>query len=587
MRDSRMIAVAMALMLVLAACGSGDDSSDDGTGLSTDIGDAARAPQTTFAGSDRAPLPASPDATEAPADTERAMADTGVSDQASDAAAESSADFDGAATATTGVAADEAEGDSLYEPPAEDPPTEVFTQGYGTHPFVNTNTDALSTFALDVDTGSYTVARNWIEAGELPLSDLVRVEEFVNFFDQGYESPTAGTFAVYADGAPTPFTQSAMNHMVRIGVKAEEVAETARPDAILTFVVDVSGSMREGDRMGMVKGALTTLVDELRPSDTVAIVAYDTSAWVVLEPTSVRDLDTIVTAISRLEPGGSTNAEAGLTLGYDLAAATFERGLINRVILASDGVANVGDTSAGGILSRIEEQASNGINLVTVGVGLGNYNDVLLEQLADNGDGFYAYVDTLAEAERLFVEGLTGTLLTVAEEAKVQVEFNPNTVTAYRLLGFENRAIADDDFRNDAVDAGEIGAGHEVTALYEVTLARPLADLGDAELATVNLRWREPGGTVFTEFNGVLPASVMSPTFDDAEPRFQLSVVAAAYAESLRHSPWSTEVTLSWIAEEADRLASALDDGDVWELAQLAGTAASLVGEPVPVLSRP
>ncbi len=494
-------------------------------------------------------------------------------------------------TATTAATAADAVGqvtdEQLYEPPIENAPDGVITQGYGTNPFVPTGQDAQSTFALDVDTGSYTLARSWVQAGELPLPELVRVEEFVNFFNQGYPAPAGDTFAVFADGAPTPFTQSANNHMIRVGIKAREVAEQSRADAVLTFVVDVSGSMREGNRIEMVKGALATLVDQLRPTDTVAIVAYDTNAWTVLSPTAATDRDVILDAIGALQPGGSTNAEAGLTLGYDIASATFEPGLINRVILASDGVANVGNTSPGGILARIQEQASIGINLVTVGVGLGNYNDVLLEQLADNGDGFYAYVDTLAEAERLFVEGLTGTLLTVAEEAKVQVDFNPQAVSSYRLLGFENRAIADRDFRNDAVDAGEIGAGHEVTALYEVTLTRPLTDLGSAELATVNLRWREPGAVVFTEFNGLLPATVLTDSFTSAEERFQLDVVAAAYAEILRDSPWANEVTFSWVAEEASRLAAELDDPEVWEFAELTSVAASLAGEPVAILRQP
>ena len=463
----------------------------------------------------------------------------------------------------------------------------MFAADYGTNPFVETSVDPESTFALDVDTGSYTVARQWIEAGELPLPELVRVEEFVNFFDQAYPAPSGSTFAVYADGAPTPFTSSARNHIVRIGIKAREVAEAARPDAALTFVIDVSGSMREGDRIGMVKHALGTLVEELRPSDSVAIVAYDRNAWIVLEPTPAWDEDTIISAINRLEPGGRTNAEAGLTLGYDLAEQSFLEGGINRVILASDGVANVGTTDAGGILWRIEEQASIGIELAAIGVGLGNYNDELLEQLADQGDGFYAYVDSAEEAERLFVEGLTGSLLTVAEEAKVQVAFNADTVAAYRLLGFENRAIADRDFRNDSIDAGEIGAGHEVTALYEVELTEPAFRLGTSELATVYLRWREPGATQFSELPGLLPATVLSDRFEDADERFQVDVVVAAYAEILRHSPWSTELSLSWVASEADRLAALVDDPAVWELANLTAVAANLNGEPVPILGRP
>lgn len=469
----------------------------------------------------------------------------------------------------------------------ENPPTDVITQDYGTNPFVTTGTDQLSTFALDVDTGSYTVARNWVLSGTLPDPALVRVEEFVNFFDQDYPAPLTDTFAVYADGAPTPFATSSLNHLVRIGIKAREVAEAARPDANLTFVVDVSGSMNEGGRMEIVKDALGVLVDELRSSDSVAIVAYDSQAWVVLDPTPASQRSTILGAIAELEPGGSTNAEAGLTLGYDLADHAHVPGAINRVILLSDGVANVGTTSAGGILDRISQRAEAGINLVSVGVGLGNYNDVLLEQLADQGDGFYAYVDSQAEAKRLFSTDLTGTLLTVAEEAKVQVEFNPDTVSAYRLLGFENRAIADDQFRNDSVDAGEIGAGHEVTALYEVTLTAPITQLGNAELATVYLRWRDPGDTVFQELPGVLPASVLVDDFVDSSAYFQLDVVAAAYAEVLRASPWATELDLSWVAGEAARVASIVDDPAAWDFAELVADAARLAGQPVPVLQHP
>lgn len=558
----RTIAVAIVLALVATACG----------------GDSADSTAETFAG------------TEATQGTISGLQDMRRGGSAATTAATSAT----TSAATDAYAYSEAvestvapHGRSALELPPEDPPTDVFATDYGTNPFVATQDDSRSTFALDVDTGSYTLARQWIEAGELPLPELVRVEEFVNFFDQGYPAPVAGTFAVYADGAPTPFTSSTRNHIVRIGIKAREVAEAARPDAVLTFVIDVSGSMREGNRIGMVRQALSTLVEELRPSDSVAIVAYDRNAWIVLDPTPAWNQDTILSAIDRLEPGGSTNAEAGLTLAYDLAEATFVEGHINRVVLASDGVANVGATDAGSILWRIQEQAAIGINLAAIGVGLGNYNDELLEQLADRGDGFYAYVDSEAEAERLFVEGLTGSLLTVAEEAKVQVEFNPATVEFYRLIGFENRAIADSQFRNDSIDAGEIGAGHEVTALYEVMLTEPTSRLGSAELATVYLRWREPGATQFSELPGLLPATVLADRFEEADTRFQVGVVAAAYAEVLRHSPWADELNLSWVAGEAGRLAGLVDDPDVWELANLTAVAAGLRGEPIPVLGRP
>ena len=349
-----LIGLVIVLAMVTAACGAGADNADDSevrfdTTATTETPGAA-----TYAGTE---------ATTAARTAETsALNDGSVLDAQSYSGSEE-------ATATRALRGDDnaQSGADAYEPEVEDPPTDVFARNYGTNPFVRTADDSLSTFALDVDTGSYTLVRNWIEARDIPPAELVRVEEFVNYFDQEYPAPVNGTFAVYADGAPTPFTASSRNHIVRIGIKAREVAEAARPDAILTFVVDVSGSMREGDRIGMVKSALTTLVDELRTTDSVAIVAYDRSAWVVLQPTQAWKRDTIISAINRLEPGGSTNAEAGLTLGYDLAEASFVEGLINRVILASDGVANVGSTDAGGILWRIGEQASIGINLAAIG----------------------------------------------------------------------------------------------------------------------------------------------------------------------------------------------------------------------------
>ncbi len=566
-RITKITALLGALTLVAAACGGSDDS---GTSYTDAI-------------DDRGPT------TQAEASSDEGRRTDGVSaveaerpDSDQFASRTSTATTSGPAIASSPNAA---EGASEYR--AEDPPTGIIARDYGSNPLVATADDPESTFALDVDTGSYTVAKNWVESGQFPDPRLVRIEEFVNYFDQDYPAPATETFAVYADGAPTPFAQSSENYLVRIGIKAREVAEAARPDARLTFVVDVSGSMREGNRLEVVKDALRVLVDQLRPADSVAIVAYNTDAWVVLEPTYVSDGYRIVDSIDQLHAGGSTKAEAGLTLGYDLSDEVFESGMINRVILLSDGVANVGNTTASGILARIAERAGTGINLVTVGVGLGNYNDVLLEQLADQGDGFYAYIDSAAEAERLFVEGLTGTLLTVAEEAKVQVTFNPETVETYRLLGFENRAIADDQFRNDSIDAGEIGAGHEVTALYEVTLTDSAARLGGEDLATVTLRWREPGATSFSELPGVLPATVLSPTFKDSSARFQLDVVVAAYAEVLRNSPWAAELNLSWVATEATRVAGLLEDDVAWEFAELTAEAAVLAGQPVAALQRP
>ncbi|MEJ2736647.1 MAG: von Willebrand factor type A domain-containing protein, partial [Anaerolineae bacterium] len=373
-------------------------------------------------------------------------------------------------------------------PPAEQPDA-MFFEDYGVNPFIDTEDDHLSTFALDVDTGSYTIARRYVQDGNLPPEDAVRVEEFVNYFEAGYDYPPQGqAFAIHVDGAPFPYSETERYQMMRVGIQGYAIPPDERKDVSLTFVIDVSGSMDRESRLELVKRALEMLVEQLRPSDSVGIVVYGSDARVVLESTSGAEARTILDAIYRLHPEGSTNAEAGLRLGYERANAAFNPGGINRVVLCSDGVANVGQTGPESIWDVISGYASEGITLTSVGFGMGNYNDVLMEQLADNGDGFYAYVDTLKEAERLFVHGLTGTLQSIAMDAKVQVDFDPAVVARYRLVGFENRAIADQDFRDDTVDAGEIGAGHSVTALYEVKL-HPEAG---GRIATVHLRWQDP-----------------------------------------------------------------------------------------------
>ena len=257
---------------------------------------------------------------------------------------------------------------------------DVTFEDYGQNPWVHTGDDALSTFAVDVDTGSYTIMRKWIGEGLLPPADSVRTEEYVNFFDLGYEAPSRDTFAVYVDGAHTPFAELEDDYLLRIGIKGREISERRRDPVTLTFVIDVSGSMADGDRLGLVRDSLAILVESLDEDDTVAVVAYNTHADIVLQPTSADEYRTITRAIDRLEPGGSTNAEEGLMLGYD-------RDGINKVVLLSDGVANVGETGPDGILERISRAADSGIDLLTIGVGLGNYNDVLMEQLAERANG--------------------------------------------------------------------------------------------------------------------------------------------------------------------------------------------------------
>jgi Ca-activated chloride channel family protein len=430
---------------------------------------------------------------------------------------------------------------------------------YGIRPFVDTARDPFSTFALDVDTASYSVAKQWLGEGRLPPAEAVRVEEFVNSFDYDYPAPGNG-LGVTADAGPSPFGTD--NIILRLGVQAEEVRNADRPDASLTFVVDTSGSMDRDNRIGLVKTALERLVTELDGDDTVAIVTYSDGATVLLEPTSVRDRDQILDAIDGLRTNGSTNLEAGLRRGYDLAGEAFVPGGINRVVLASDGVANVGLTDPDGLVGLIRDDADRGIQLVTVGVGMGNFNDVIMETLADDGDGFYAYVDDVTEAERLFSDDLVSTLLTVAIDAKIQVQFDEETVESYRLLGYENRAVLDDDFRNDDVDAGELGAGHQVTALYELVLRE---DVSAADrLGTVSMRWEDPEDRDVIETRLELTGSVVERRWSDTDEDFRLAVTVAALAEVLRGSPHADDIDLAEVAEEADAL------GSSWAVDELA-----------------
>jgi Ca-activated chloride channel family protein len=425
----------------------------------------------------------------------------------------------------------------------------------GTNPFIDPDADRDSTFGLDVDTASYTVARRYIDDGNLPDPASVRIEEYVNFFDQDYEPPEDDAFAIHADGGPSPFLP-ADEVLLRVGLQARDVAERARPDAALTFVIDVSGSMAREDRLGLVKQSLALLVEGLGRGDSVAIVVYGTEARVVLGPTPARHAREILDAIESLQPEGTTNAEAGLRLGYELARETLLEGGINRVVLASDGVANVGATDAETILGRIRDDAAAGIQLVTVGFGMGNFNDALLERLADDGDGFYAYVDDLDEARRLFVEDLTGTLQSVALDARVQVEFDPDVVEAYRLVGFENRAIADEDFRDDEVKAGAIGAGHSVTALYALRLSGEGAR--DARIGTVILRWNDPASGRTDEIARDVRLGDLAGSFRSTRPTFQLDAIVAAAAERFRGSRWGAAYRLTDILEVADESSAGL-----------------------------
>ena len=454
-------------------------------------------------------------------------------------------------------------------------PADMFFEDYGVNPFIDTHEDHLSTFALDVDTASYTLARRYIEGGQLPPAEAVRVEEFVNAFEPGYAPPPDVAFAIYADGAPSPY-QPDGTQLIRVGIQGYDVPEASRLPAHLTFVIDVSGSMDMENRLGLVKRSLELLVERLRPDDSVSIVVYGSEARVVLYSASGADKSTLLNAIYSLQPDGATNAEAGLQLGYSLAAQYFITGGINRVILCSDGVANVGATGPDQILQSIRGYADQGIQLTTLGFGMGNFNDVLMEQLADNGDGVYGYIDSLEEAQNVFVDGLTSTLQVIALDAKVQVDFNPDTVARYRLIGYENRAVADQDFRNDAVDASELNAGHSATALYAVQLNPG----PQGRLATVQLRWEDPTTHVVREINGNFNTYDLAPSFESAAPRYQLAVTVAHFAELLRQSPWAYATTYDQLYRSAIYLSAVLpEDPQVAELADLIARSAPLSGQ--------
>ncbi|MEA2563188.1 MAG: Ca-activated chloride channel [Acidobacteriota bacterium] len=455
---------------------------------------------------------------------------------------------------------------------------DTFYKSAGVNPFVDTDEDRLSTFGLDVDTASYTVARRYLGEGNLPVPESVRVEEFVNFFHYGDEPPTQGDFAIRAEGAPTPFAPEGYR-LLRFNIRGREIRPEDRKPAVLIFVVDISGSMDAGNRLGLVKSSLGLLLGRLKPTDKVGLVVYGSEARVVVEPT--HDLGRVRTAVEALHTDGATNAEAGLLLGYDMANRYFRPEGNNRILLCSDGVANVGNSGPDSILERIGKEARKGIELTTLGFGMGNYNDHLMEQLANKGDGRYAYVDTLEEARRVLVEELEGTLETIAKDAKVQVVFSPEVVDRWRLLGYENRDIADEKFRDDTVDAGEIGAGHSVTALYEVKLKPGMR--GDKPLAEIRLRWRSEQSGKVREDSKLLRLSQLSSSWERATPALRLASVVAEFAEILRGSYWARGSSLDELFRRGQLISVEQSESrrpqDVAELVSLIGKAARLKGK--------
>jgi len=428
---------------------------------------------------------------------------------------------------------------------------------YGENQFTDPAEDNLCTFGIDVDTASYTIMRRDVRRGALPVAASVRTEEFLNYFDYRYAPPAADAadaFAIHLDGAASPFGEGLQ--LLRIGIKGKELAPQERGRANLVFLVDVSGSMASDDKLGLVKTSLRMLVDELRPDDTIAIVKYAGGAGVALPPTPAAERATILDAIAKLQAGGSTNGEAGIRTAYDLAADGFAEGGINRVVLATDGDMNVG-LVGDALVQLIEEYRVRGIFLTTLGFGSGNYNDALMEQLADKGNGNYAYVDSEAEAERVLRNELLGTLVVIAKDVKIQVELNAETVKRYRLLGYENRAIDDDDFEDPGVDTGDIGSGHDVTALLELELRSDA--VVDADVATVKVRYKAPDGALDTEVERSIDVQAFGPSIAAAPESLQFAAAVAEYAEILRRSTFSEGARF---AEVIDIAAGATADGD-------------------------
>ncbi|WP_224240714.1 vWA domain-containing protein [Hyalangium gracile] len=424
------------------------------------------------------------------------------------------------------------------------PFADMYFKHYGVNPTIDTEEENVSTFSVDVDSASYTLARSYLSRGHLPEEEAIRVEEFINAFRYDYPNPGDAPFGVQVEAFPSPNRRG--YHVVHLGLKGREVSTSERLPTNLVFTIDVSGSMGMENRLGLVKRSLALLVEQLDERDTLSIVVYGDGARTVLEPTRATARTRILSAIESLQPEGATNVQAGLEVAYGIAASLAREGTVSRVILCSDGVANSGITGADDIFESIKEHARKGVRLTTVGFGMGNYNDVLMERLAQVGDGQYAYVDQLSEARRLFVEQLTGTLQLIARDVKVQLEFDKAVVSRYRLIGFENRLLSREDFANDKVDAGDIGAGHTVTALYEVKF-RDAEVLKSPAFATLRIRYKDPSTTLEAgesrKVEKALPTAMVRQSLEAASGPTQLSLVVGLFAEKLRGSYWARTVT--------------------------------------------
>ncbi|MDD3799709.1 MAG: VWA domain-containing protein [Novosphingobium sp.] len=473
-----------------------------------------------------------------------------------------------------------------YVPPvmvATDPGRERY-DGKEVSPVKLAATEPVSTFSVDVDTGAYANTRRFLIQGALPPKDAVRTEEMINYFRYAYPAPEgrATPFTVSTGMARTPWNPE--TRLLRIGLRGYDLPRKERPPANLVFLVDVSGSMNSPDKLPLVKAALSGLAGELQRQDRVSIVVYAGAAGLVLEPTN--DTRKIREALDRLQAGGSTAGGAGLQLAYRVAEDNRIEGGVNRVILATDGDFNVGVSNRDALVAMIEKERDSGVTLTTLGFGTGNYNEAMMEQIADHGNGNYAYIDSALEARKVLTDEMASTLFTIAKDVKIQVEFNPAVVSQYRLLGYENRALREEDFDNDKVDAGEIGAGHQVTAIYEIvpvgakgwigprrygTDAPPAAGGKPGELAYVKLRYKLPDGDTSRLIERVVPSAGLR---DAALPRGDMAFAAAvaAFGQKLRGDPLLGDYSYRDIAALAGR------QSDFWrqEFLRLAAVADGL-----------
>jgi Ca-activated chloride channel family protein len=436
--------------------------------------------------------------------------------------------------------------------------------------FVRASQEPLATFSIDVDTASYSNVRRFLNMNQLPPADAVRIEELVNYFSYDYARPSGG----HPIGASMEVTDAPWNsahRLVRIGIKAREIDAKQRPPSNLVFLIDVSGSMNMPQKLPLVKSGLKMLVDQLGENDMVSIVVYAGTSGLVLPTTSGERKEVIAQAIDNLQAGGSTNGGAGIQLAYQQATNNFIKGGVNRVILVTDGDFNVGITSQGDLTRLIEDRARSGVFLSVLGFGMGNLKDSTMERLADMGNGHYAYIDTLNEARKVLVEEMSNTLVTVAKDVKIQVDFNPARVEAYRLIGYENRVLRPEDFNNDLKDAGEMGAGHAVTALFEIVprggsvpgpsidpsvfqpapreTPPPASASTSNDLLVLRVRYKQPDASDSTRMDVPLPDRRRA--FKDASPDFRFAASVAGFGMILKNSQYRGDVTLPWVLDTA------------------------------------